>query len=38
MLKRMLKVLRLNFLQKNVILSQELAGVVVSRDSFSRVP
>ena len=38
MLKRMVKVLRLMFLQKNVILSRERAGVVVSCDSFSRVP
>ena len=36
--KRMLKVLRLTFLQKNVILSRERAGVFVSRDSFNRVP
>ena len=33
MLKRMLKVLTLKFLQKNVILSRERAGVVVSRDN-----
>ena len=38
MLRRMLKVLRLKFLQKNVISSRERAGVVVSRDSFSCVP
>ena len=37
MFKRMLKVLRLKFLQKNVILSREQAAVVVSHDSFSRV-
>ena len=35
MLKGMLKVQRLKFLQKNVILSRERAGVVVSRNSFS---
>ena len=38
MLKRILKMQRLKFLQKNVISSRERAGVVASRDSFSRVP